>query len=220
VWTWSTTATRGSLNTTLSWVRAPTRAPSSSRSPSDPQPKERISLDSINATHEASMKIDSDGDLLLQADDGEVLFHKPVIYQPVSQSGRPISEKTLVAGGYTINEQKEVAFAISYYDRTKPLVIDPTLAYSTYLGGSHNDAGAGIVVDSFGSAYVTGQTNSTDFPTASPLQSTNHSLGDNAFISKFTPDGSALVYSTYLGGSDSDSESGIAVDSSGNAYVA
>src|SRR5213594_1444650 len=185
-----------------------------------PSAKGKDFSDSINATHEASMKIDSDGDLLLQADDGEVLFHKPVIYQPVSQSGRPISEKTLVAGGYTINEQKEVAFAISYYDRTKPLVIDPTLAYSTYLGGSHNDAGAGIVVDSFGSAYVTGQTNSTDFPTASPLQSTNHSLGDNAFISKFTPDGSALVYSTYLGGSDSDSESGIAVDSSVNAYVA
>jgi hypothetical protein len=94
-----------------------------------------------------------------------------------------------------------------------------SLVYSTYLGGSSgSDTGAGIAVDSSGSAYLTGGTRSSDFPTANPLQpSLNGS--ENAFVSKLNPSGSALVYSTYLGGSDGDNGAGIAVDSSGNAYL-
>jgi hypothetical protein len=92
------------------------------------------------------------------------------------------------------------------------------LVYSTYLGGSDVDWGDGIAVDSAGNAYVTGETYSTDFPTANPLQPANTAYWD-AFVTKLNAAGSALVYSTYLGGSSGDGGAGIAVDSAGNAYV-
>ena len=167
-------------------------------------------------------RIDGNGDLLVTVDGGDVRFHKPVIYQRAMQSGRPVPERTLIAGGYRINEQKEVAFAIGDYDRTKPLVIDPALVYSTYLGGSQQEQSYGIAVDGSGNAYVTGYTISKDFPASNAFQPTNHSAflyGANAFVSKFSADGSALLYSTYLGGSATDFAYAIAVDGSGSAYV-
>jgi len=90
--------------------------------------------------------------------------------------------------------------------------------YSTYLGGNGIEEGFGIAVDSSGSAYVTGETQSADFPTTSPIQGT---FGGNqdAFVTKINPAGSAHVYSTYLGGVSQDIGRGIAVDSSGSAYV-
>lgn len=94
-----------------------------------------------------------------------------------------------------------------------------TLVYSTYLGGSGTDYGNGIAVDSSGNAYVTGWTTSTDFPTMNPFQPTYGGGDSDAFVAKINPPGSALVYSTYLGGSAVDGGAGIAVDSSGNAYV-
>jgi hypothetical protein len=92
------------------------------------------------------------------------------------------------------------------------------LVYSTYLGGSGDDFGDGIAVDGAGNAYVTGSTDSTDFPTANPLQATCAGVSD-AFVTKLNAAGNALVYSTYLGGSDGDGGDGIAVDGAGNAYV-
>src|SRR5207245_1058594 len=91
--------------------------------------------------------------------------------------------------------------------------LNPTgsaLDYSTYLGGSGVDAGNGIAVDALGSAYVTGSTSSTNFPTASPLQAANGGGLEDAFVSKLNPTGSALDYSTYLGGSGGDGGDGIA----------
>jgi len=100
-----------------------------------------------------------------------------------------------------------------------PLIIDPILSYSTYLGGSTgDDIGKGIAVDASGNAYVAGYTTSTDFPLQSPYQGTNRGSSD-AFITKLTSAGNALSYSTYLGGSGADYGTGIAVDASGNAYV-
>jgi len=96
--------------------------------------------------------------------------------------------------------------------------VGSALVYSTYLGGSGVDEGYGIAVDSLGNAYVTGYTNSSDFPTTNPLQRYLAGIG-NAFVAKLNPTGSALVYSTYLGGSGLDYGYGIAVNSSGNAYV-
>jgi hypothetical protein len=96
------------------------------------------------------------------------------------------------------------------------------LVYSTYLGGSSIDKGVGIAVDSSGNAYITGITNSTNFPTANPFQSTNYAAGiggSNAFVTKLNAAGNALVYSTYLGGRTADQGLGIAVGASGNAYV-
>ena len=96
-----------------------------------------------------------------------------------------------------------------------------TLIYSTYLGGSGNDAGKGIAVDAAGSVYVAGWTESPDFPTASPIQPFYGGSRD-AFVTKLSPNGSALIYSTYLGGRDLDLgnlDSDIAVDAQGNAYI-
>jgi len=94
------------------------------------------------------------------------------------------------------------------------------LSYSTYLGGSGNDGGSEIAVDSAGNAYVTGLTDSTDFPTAAgAFQTTNGGSDFDAFVVKLNAAGSALSYSTYLGGSDDDLGQGIAVDSAGSAYV-
>jgi Beta-propeller repeat len=100
--------------------------------------------------------------------------------------------------------------------------INPTgsaLVYSTYLGGSDYDQGKGIAVDSAGNAYVTGATISTDFPTMNPLQPAYGGGQEDAFVAKINPTGSALVYSTYLGGSNVEEGDGIAVDSAGNAHV-
>src|SRR5205085_3926955 len=93
------------------------------------------------------------------------------------------------------------------------------LHYSTYVGGNSEDDGNGIVVDAAGSAYIAGLTASTDFPTENPLQS--HKVGSSdAVVAKLNASGSALIYSTYLGGSSSDFAFGIAVDAAGNAYIA
>jgi hypothetical protein len=147
-------------------------------------------------------------------DDGQVRFHKPVVYQMEG------AERNYVEGRYVLRGAHQVGFEIPVFDPMKTLVIDPTLSYSTYLGGSNYDAGSGIAVDSTGDAYVTGGTSSTDFPTSNPLQPTNHSPDfNNAFVAKIDPTGATLLYSTYLGGGNSDGGSGIAVDGAGNAYV-
>ena len=93
------------------------------------------------------------------------------------------------------------------------------LVYSTHLGGSNYDYGQGIAVDRGGNAYVTGYTGSSDFPTTSEAFQTTQPGLQNTFVTKLNPRGSALVYSTYLGGSNTDGGNGIALDSSGNAYV-
>src|SRR5262249_48668914 len=105
------------------------------------------------------------------------------------------------------------------YDTARPLVIDPVLVYSTYLGGSSFEFGGGIAVDSAGNAYITGRTASTNFPTANPLQQTFGGGADDTFVSTLNATGSALLYSTYLGGSAFDRGIGIAVDCAGNAYI-
>jgi hypothetical protein len=187
------------------------------------------------------MRVDAaSGDLVLKVGDDELRFHKPAVSQPTvaamsSSPSKPVaalserrrrSETAATAeldGAFVLASNNQVAFRMAGYDPQRALVIDPVLIYSTYLGGSYYDLGYGIAVDAAGNAYVTGQTDSGDFPTANPLQPNNRaSCGapcSNAFVTKFNPTGSALVYSTYLGGSAGDLASGIAVDSSGNAYV-
>jgi len=110
----------------------------------------------------------------------------------------------------------EVGFQVGAYDTSKPLVIDPVLSYSTYLGGSGGDSGNGIAVDASGDAYITGWTQSTNFPTTSG----GYSGTEDAFVTELDPAGNAILYSTYLGGSGGNSEAfGIAVDASSDAYV-
>src|SRR4029079_17486095 len=121
-----------------------------------------------------------------------------------------------IAARYVAKGKGEIGFQLGDYDRSRPLIIDPVLVYSTYLGGNGFDNGYAIAVDSLGSAYVTGKTATVDFPTTPGAFQTEYEGGDSAFISKLNPEGTALIYSTYLNGA---SGNGIAVDLGGSAYV-
>ena len=163
------------------------------------------------------LEVDPQGDLVLHTGAGEIRQRKPVIYQEIGGVRREI------AGGYVLKGESRVGFHVAVYDTSRPLVIDPALVYSTYLGGSADDAGVGIAVDAAGNAYVTGSTASANFPTtAGAFQTTlgGGGVGFDAFVTKLNSTGSALLYSTYLGGSNNDDSGvGIAVDGAGNAYV-
>ncbi len=164
--------------------------------------------------------IDAYGDLVIETDGGEVRLHKPVVYQPKGplKSQFRIQNSELLNGRYALTADKRVSFEVEDYDRSRPLIIDPVLSYSTYLGGTGGDVANGIAVDSSGNAYVTGSTASSDFPVKSAEQGTYAGNGD-AFVAKFNATGSGLVFSTFLGGSGSDSGAALAVDLSGNSYV-
>jgi hypothetical protein len=165
------------------------------------------------------VKIDGDGNLILSAQSGDIAFRKPVIYQ--ERNGH----RDLVAGRFTLGKRHTVGFALNEYDHSKPLIIDPVLAYATYLGGSGSDGdmATAIAVDSSGDAYITGQTDSSNFPlTSASYQQADEATSStayNAFVTKLNAAGTELIYSTYLGGSGNTGATGIAVDSSGDAYV-
>ena len=158
------------------------------------------------------LKIDANGDLVLAVPGGELRQSRPIAYQMVQ--GR----KQEVASRYRLLARNQVGFEVGAYDTSEPLVIDPILVYSTYLGGNGEDIGNGIALDPSGNIYVTGYTASTNFPTLNPRQAVK-SGGNDTFVTKLNAGGDALVYSTYLGGSGDDQAKAIAVDSSGNAYV-
>src|SRR5229473_900941 len=158
-----------------------------------------------------SMHLDSDGDLLLNVQGKELRQRRPLVYQEIG------GQRVEVAGGYELTKRTgEVRFAIAPYDRAKPLIVDPVLVYSTFLGGTGDDRANAIAADSTGAAYVVGQT-SGGFPTLNAEQNT-YGGNNDAFVAKLSPSG-ALVYSTYLGGSGADVGQGIAVDSTGAVYV-
>jgi hypothetical protein len=162
------------------------------------------------------IRINSEGDLVLGTQTGEVRFKKPVVYQPAGGG----QQKVTIAGKYVLRNTNEVTFDIASYDHSRPLVIDPVvLVYSTYLGGPGNDVGNAIAVDGGGNAYITGSTNGGFPVTAGAFQVAYGGGASDAFVTKLNPGGAALVYSTYLGGGGNDSGNGIAVDSAGNAYV-
>jgi hypothetical protein len=165
------------------------------------------------------LRIDRDGDLVIPANGSEIRFHKPSVYQLDTGSSLITRHASLVQGRFVLDAKNRVHFALGQYDHARTLVIDPSLIYSTYLGGSVEDLANGVAVDSSGNAYVTGTTYSDDFPTLNPFQATNKSQNGTVFVTEFNATGTALVYSTYLGGSGSDSGAAIAIDSSGNAYI-
>jgi uncharacterized repeat protein (TIGR01451 family) len=162
--------------------------------------------------HELRPHIVANGDLILRFAGGEVRELAPVVYQEIAGVRKP------VAGRYVLTGKREISFEVGPYDKTRSLVIDPTLVYSTYLGGSGDDLGSSIAVDSSNNVYVAGTTSSTNFPTHGPAFSNNAGLSD-IFVTKIDASGGNIVYSTYIGGSGLDRGDGIAVDTSGNAYV-
>jgi hypothetical protein len=147
----------------------------------------------------------------------------PYVYQEID------GKRTDVEAAYVLGKEAAgshgYGFRLGAYDRSQPLIIDPVvLAYCGFIGGSgSNDFGYGIAVDAAGNAYVAGETDSTEasFPeTAGSLGVTYNGGNRDAFVAKVNPGGTALVYCAYIGGSGEDKGFGIAVDGSGNAYVA
>jgi hypothetical protein len=186
------------------------------------------------------LRIAANGDLLLGGSNIQPAFQKPVIYQETN------GQRQIVPGSFRLLAANTIGFTLGSYDHTRPLIIDPVLVYSTYLGGTGTsffqgligDQGNGIAADSLGNAYVVGTTWSKDFPiTGAAYQKKNKvassDWGGTVFITKFNAAGTALVYSTFLGGSGfnldysspgNDSGGGdygyaIALDSANNAYV-
>ena len=167
------------------------------------------------------------GDVVIPTSAGEVRFHKPIVYQKTAAAAREggIATRHVVDSRFVLDAKNVLHFAIGNYDRSQPLVIDPILSYSTYLGGTGNDLATAIAVDASGSAYITGYTSSANFPvTAGAYQTTCGggtctSTSLDAFVTKLNSTGTGLVYSTYLGGTGKDYGYGIAVDPSGDAFV-
>lgn len=159
------------------------------------------------------LEIDAQGNLILHIPGGQVIQHPPIIYQDVKGTRHPVD------GQFVLREKQKVGFRVAKYDSSRPLVIDPVLVYSSFLGGSLSDQGFGIAVDATGNAYVTGSADSADFPTTVGAFDTTRSTIPDAFVTKVNPTGSALVYSTYLGGDGTDRGLGIAVDGTNMAYV-
>src|SRR5437867_3283792 len=163
------------------------------------------------------LEIAAQGELVLHAAGGAIRQRKPVIYQEIDGVRREIE------GGYVLKGANRVGFQLAAYNQSRPLVIDPVLSYSTYLGGSGGEQGLGIAVDTAGAAYVTGQTTSADFTAGSTAPCTvldaTLSGGIDAFVTKLNARGSARLYSTHRTGSDDVFGLGIAVDAAGAAYV-
>lgn len=172
----------------------------------------------FNVTGAKSVELNTKGDLVLAMPEGEKIFmHKPNIYQMIGGVKHP------VAGKFTLSKQ-QFGFQIANYNKKEPLIIDPSIVYSTYLGGSGgSNVALGVAADpteTDSATYVTGFTNSIDFPTQGPFQGVHKGKGRNVFVSKISRDGSSLIYSTYLGGSGGNDEGfAIAVDTLGSAYI-
>ncbi|MDR4507687.1 MAG: SBBP repeat-containing protein [Candidatus Brocadiaceae bacterium] len=176
------------------------------------------------------LSVNEHGELEVKTERGMVKFTRPVAYQEINGKRVEVAVEYSVqntetriqnANRYSTNSRSaksEYGFKVASYDRTTDLVIDPAIAYSTYLGGDFSDVGRGIAVDGAGNAYVTGETISPDFPTVNAIDGSYRDSLD-AFVTKIDASGAFLSYSTYLGGNDSDVGFGIAVDGAGNAYV-
>ncbi|TFH02139.1 MAG: T9SS type A sorting domain-containing protein [Calditrichales bacterium] len=163
-----------------------------------------------------SININDNGELVVTTIWGDVIEQRPLIYQVENDS------RIALDGKYLIQEDQSFSFELSGYDPSLPLVIDPILSYSTYFGGTGQDNCFAITVNDSGSAYITGYVRSTDFPTtAGAYQDSLVGAGANfdAFVTKLNPEGSALVFSTYIGGDKTDAGYGINVDSIGDVYV-
>lgn len=159
-----------------------------------------------------NISISPDGGLTVSTKFGEILHKKPEAWQIIN--GRKIP----VAVEFKQYAENSFGFKTSEYNKKYELIIDPLIIpYSTYVGGTNVDYGYAIAVDSSGSAYITGYTSSSDYPIQNAYQWWR--TGSEAFVTKFSPSGTSLIYSTFIGGSGTDRGNAIALDSSNNAYI-
>jgi hypothetical protein len=171
-------------------------------------PRADPSLITVSYEGVEGLRLDRSGELVVRTALGELRDEKPISYQDWNE----------VACAFVPRAPRSFGFQCEGWDPSRPLVIDP-LVYATYLGGGDYDAGNGIAFDASGSAYATGYTISTDFPATPGAFDTTYNGSQDAFVAKLNAAGSALAYATYLGGGSDDYGYGIAVDSSGSAYV-
>ena len=176
-------------------------------------PRSDPSSISVEVQTDGKLQLASDGDLLIETAGSVLRFRKPVAYQTTPGGKIDVPAKFHLTGN-------TFSFDLGAFDPSLPLVIDPILTYSTFLAGSQADSVAGIAVDASGNAYLTGWTLSSDFPTKAPYQATCSGSCADIFVTKLDPTGTALVYSTFIGGTNGDYATGIAIDSQGNAVVA
>lgn len=162
-------------------------------------------------TGASTIRVDDIGDLLLVTPWGDLHVKSPIVYQMNNGLRTPLS------GGYVLRDSTHIGFRVSQYDQNKEIVIDPVLVYSTYLGGSGNDQPQGITVDNAGCVYITGYTDSMDFPLATLGSLATGST--HAFVAKLDATGSHLLYADYLGGNSQDYGYALTVDVGQEVYV-
>ncbi len=165
----------------------------------------RLKIEGAEAT------LDDTGALLLRSNESVVRMARPLAYQSIA------GEKRMVAVRYLLDPGPMIGFELGEYDHGHSLVIDPTLVFSTYLGGSGEDVGNSVTPDSLGNVYITGRTTSNDFPVVDGWQDYRAGARD-AFVTKYSPTGE-MLYSTYFGGSGAENALSIGLDASGAIYV-
>ncbi|MBI3248639.1 MAG: SBBP repeat-containing protein [Deltaproteobacteria bacterium] len=178
------------------------------------------------AGDELPLTADAAGNLLVQVADVMLRLGKPLVYQEIAGVRRDVvgsyarlgTQPSALSSQFSALSTASVGFQLAAYDATRPLIIDPVLSYSTYLGGGGDDIGQSIAVDTAGNTYVTGETASSDFPTVNPWQPASDGVAD-VFVAKLSADGQTLLYSTYLGGNDLDTATAVSTDESGQTYV-
>ncbi len=163
----------------------------------------------------------ADGELHIRTAGGMLRQAAPLVYQEIDGKKQPVD------GSFVLLDQTTVGFKLAGYDPDRAVVIDPTLDYSSYFGGTAGDSGRDIGLDAAGNIIIAGTTASVDFPVANALDAAFNGSGvpltvftGDVFVSKFTPDGQALLFSTYIGGSDSEGPQRMRVDGNGDIVVA
>lgn len=170
----------------------------------------RLGFDGVEA-----LEVDADGDLVaIAAGGGRVTQRRPYAYQEIDGVERE------VAAAFVLVDDATVGFELGAYEPDAPLVIDPEVAFSTYVGGSGHDRVEAVAVDAAGDVYAAGWTDSLDLPTESAFQTDKQGEGTrpDAFVVKYDPDG-VVQYATYVGGTNSDEAHGVALDAQGRAHV-
>ncbi|HEC45091.1 MAG TPA: DUF5050 domain-containing protein, partial [Bacteroides sp.] len=162
-----------------------------------------------------ALSINKNGEMVVSTPLGDVIERAPYAYQLIDGKEVEVEISYEIVDG----DLNRFGFQVGDYDPEYPLIVDPELVYSTFLGGSGGDGGRDIAVDSSGNAYITGWTDSSDFPTTAGAYDVSHNGNNDVFVIKLNASGTALEYSTFIGGSSSDNSKRIIVDNSGNAYL-
>ena len=170
------------------------------------------SVDQIRLRFDSETQIQADGTLRIHGTGGDFIEEKPVLFQTIN------GEYRLVEGGFRKFDDGTIGFKAGMYDQAQPLVIDPSILFSGYFGGSSQESITALAFDIYNNVVVAGWTSSTDLPATGSARSRSGG-GVDAFVASFAPNGGGLSWCTYLGGSGDDRAFGLAIDGNRNPYV-